>query len=53
MEVEEGIRGVLARLHVTCRGHVNTVALEGGGCWGQEGSERGTVGKKRTKEGKF
>lgn len=26
----------------------------GGGCWGQEGSERGTVGgNKRTKEGKF
>lgn len=38
-----GIRGVLAQLHVTCRGHVNTVALEewevGNGVLWQEGSE--------------
>lgn len=52
MEVEEGIRGVLARLHVTCRGHVNAVALGG---WGVVGDRRavreGQWEKKELKRG--
>lgn len=49
-----GIRGVLARIHVTCRGHVNGVALRGR----RRGVQRGAGGQRepgrdseRTKEG--